>query len=179
MRKKSIAETYLRDVKDYKMAIFEEKEKNAFISIKQILRTQSPFTILNPKGQEVTLIDTGYYIVEFTPMGAFWNGRVFLDEKQKVLEYYFDMSLQNGVEDGVPYYDDLYLDVIYDPNEDGFLLTDDLDELDAALTEKQISMKEHALALKTAEMILTEIHSGTNAFVNLDKATLIEKTLGY
>lgn len=160
------------------MAIFEEKEKNAFISIKQILRTQSPFTILNPKGQEVTLIDTGYYIVEFTPMGAFWNGRVFLDEKQKVLEYYFDMSLQNGVEDGVPYYDDLYLDVIYDPNEDGFLLTDDLDELDAALAEGTISKDEYKLALKTGEMILSEIRSGTNAFVNLDKIALIDEFLG-
>lgn len=160
------------------MAIFEEKEKNAFISIKQILRTQPSFTITDPKGRELTLLDDGHYIIEFTPMGAFWNGRAFLDEERKVLEYYFDMSLQNGVEDGIPFYDDLYLDVIYDPKEDGFLLTDDLDELDVALAEGTISKDEYKLALKTGEMILSEIRSGTNAFVNLDKIALIDEFLG-
>ena len=175
MRKKSIAKTYLRDVKDYQLAICEKKELNAFISVKQIRTIQSPFTILDPKGREVTLIDSGYHIVEFTPMGTFWNGRAFLDEERRVVEYYFDMSLQNGVEDGIPFYDDLYLDVIYDPKEDGFLLTDDLDELDAALAEGTISKDEYKLALKTGEMILSEIRSGTNAFVNLDIATLIDE----
>lgn len=55
--------------------------------------------------------------MEFTPLNQFYNARVFLDRDANVIEYYFDISNGNGAEDNIPYYNDLYLDVIYSPNE--------------------------------------------------------------
>ena len=60
------------------------------------------------------LIDNGYYIVEVIPKNENYAMRVFFNEKKERLMYYFDITLGNGLDLDtlIPYYNDLYLDII-------------------------------------------------------------------
>ncbi len=88
--------------------------------------------------------------------------RVYTDEKGNILEYYFDISRQNVFDEEarIPYYDDLYLDVGVD-HENNILVMDE-DELEQALSENQITKGEYDLAQNTCNKLVEEIKSGTN-----------------
>lgn len=75
-----------------------------------------------------------------------------LDDKENIIQWYFDVAKNIGVEDGVPYEDDLYLDVVIVANGKINLL--DEDELDEALNNNYITKDDYHLAYKVREYIL-------------------------
>ena len=99
--------------------------------------------------------------------------RVYFNEKKERVEYYFDITLRNGLdkESNIPYYDDLYLDITI--NKEGIINVLDEDELLDALDKKEISKKEFDLANKTKDLLLDSIKNKSNKYMNLD----IEKYL--
>jgi len=77
--------------------------------------------------------------------------------------WYIDMIAAQGVgEDGIPWFDDLYLDLVVFP--DGRIHVDDMDELEAALAEGDITKEQFELALRTAEELKTGLLSDMAAF---------------
>lgn len=174
MRKKFISKTYLRGVSDWEFVMQKQKSENYYLSIKRINEIDQPF-IVNISGQSVVYIDNGYFIVEFTPLQKFYNARVFLDKNAKVLGYYFDISRGNGVDENIPYYDDLYLDIIHCPDDNGFTVIDDEDELLDAFNTGKITKEEFDLANEVCSKLFEEILANKNIFVNMDKKELIQK----
>lgn len=174
MRKKFTSKTYLCGVSDWDFVMQKQKSENYYLSIKRINEIDQPF-IVNISGQSVVYIDKGYYIVEFTPLEQFYNARVFLDRNVEVLGYYFDISRGNGVEENIPYYDDLYLDIIHCPADNGFTVIDDEDELLKALNTGKITMEEFDLANEVCSRLFEEILANKNIFVNMDKKELIQR----
>ena len=170
MRKKYTSKTYMRGVTDRDLLIIKKNEQNYYIIIKKINNIDKPF-VINSK----LLIDKGYYIMEFTPLNQFYNARVFLDRDANVIEYYFDISNGNGAEDNIPYYTDLYLDVIYSPNEANSIKIEDENELLEALNTDSITTEEYNLACNTCTMLIEEIKENKNIFINMDKKGLIKK----
>lgn len=58
-----------------------------------------------------------------------------MDEEEKILLWYIDMIAGQGIDaDGVPFFDDLYLNLVVYP--DGTIVVDDMDELEDALSKK-------------------------------------------
>lgn len=174
MRKKTISKTYMRGVSDWDFIVTKRKKENFYLCIKRINEIDQAF-VVERHGRNKVFMDNGYYIVEFTPLNKFYNGRVFLDQDVNVVEYYFDMTLENGVEDNIPYYDDLYLDVLYCPGPNGIIEIDDADELLEALTSKKITQEQFDLANKTCLNLIKEIKENSNMFVNMDKKELIQR----
>lgn len=161
MRKKLVSNTYLRDVLDYKLTIYCDID-DMYVAAKEIKHVNSKFFIRNR-----TIIDDGYYILEILPKNENYSMRVFLNEKREVLEYYFDISLKNGLDETtkIPYYDDLYLDVtIFD----GVVSVLDEDELEEAFKENKISKYDYDMAYKSLNKLLKEIENKTNKYINLD-----------
>lgn len=72
MRKKYADETYLRGVTQYHVVTKELKKQNAYIVLKKIIEIDKPFV------KNFTLIDNGYYIMEYTPMDKLYNARAFI-----------------------------------------------------------------------------------------------------
>ena len=178
MRKKFTSKTYLRGVSDWDFVMQKQKSENYYLSMKRINEIDQPF-IVNISGQSVVYIDNGYYIVEFTPLEQFYNARVFLDRNAEVLGYYFDISRGNGVEENIPYYDDLYLDIIHCPADNGFTVIDDEDELLEALNTGKITREEFDLANEVCSRLFEEILANKNIFVNMDKKELIQRWFKY
>lgn len=174
MRKKSISKTYMRGVTDWDFIVIKRKKENYYLCIKRINEIDQAF-IIDKFGKETVFMDNGYYIVEFTPMNQFYNGRVYLDRNANVIGYYFDMSLGNGVEDNIPYYDDLYLDVIYSPNQNGIIELEDKNELLDALENGKITKEQYDLANKTCSSLIEEIKKNSNIFINMNKRELIQR----
>ncbi|MNC42943.1 hypothetical protein D3C75_917770 [compost metagenome] len=78
------------------------------------------------------------------------------DERQNIVQWYIDTCKVQGVTDqGVPWFDDLYLDVVVLGNGEVFLL--DEDELEEALEREDITDSDYNLAWATAKSILRSI----------------------
>ena len=162
MRKKLISKTYLRDVDEYKLHIYYDKD-DYFLSVKEIINTRAPF-ILDDGDR---LIDNGYFIVEVLPKHENYAMRVYFNEKKERVGYYFDISLGNGIDEDskIPYYDDLFTDITIT---NGVIEVLDEDELENALTDKLISKEEYDLANRTRDTLLESIKKDKNKYMHLD-----------
>lgn len=162
MKRRLISKTYLRGVNEYELKIYYNLE-DCYISVKKILDIDNPFIISNG----LCIIDNNYYIMEVIPKNENYSMRVFFNDKRKRLEYYFDISLENGIdeESKIPYYDDLYLDVTIIGDKVKVL---DEDELQEALDNNEISINDFELANKTKDLLLDEIKNKSNPYINMD-----------
>lgn len=174
MRKKYTSKTYLRGVSDWDFIMQKRKSENYYVSIKRVNEIDKPF-VVDISGQSTIYIDNGYYIAEFTPLDQFYNARVFLDKNADVIGYYFDISRGNGVEGNIPYYDDLYLDIIHYPADNNFTVIVDEDELLDAFNAGKITREEFDLAKDVCSKLFEEIQANKNIFINMDKKELIQK----
>ena len=169
MRKKYTDETYLKGVTQCQIIKKELKEQNAYIVLKKIIKIDKPFV----KG--MTLINDGYYIMEYTPMDKLYNARAFIDKNLNTISYYFDISLGNGVDDGRPYYDDLFLDIICSAETNNTVEILDEDELQEALEIGQIKKQDYDLAHSVCNELIDEIQQNRNVFINANKKQIIKK----
>ena len=162
MREKLISKTYLRDVNRYKLEIYYDKE-DYYLSIKKILNIEKPFILENG----LCLIDNNYYIVEVLPKNENYAMRVYFNEKKERLEYYFDISLKNGLDEAtrIPYYDDLYTDITVVQKNIEVL---DEEELEEALNMGKISKAEYNIANATRDKLIQSIKNKNNKYMNLN-----------
>ena len=89
---------------------------------------------------------------------AHYNPEICLcdDRHNEIVEWYFDMTKENGVDErNIPYFEDLYLDVIVAPDFSVHLI--DEDELQEALDEGTITKEEYDLAYRTYEKLVEEV----------------------
>lgn len=74
------------------------------------------------------------------------------NESKKIIEWYIDIAKKLGVENGVPYEDDLYLDVVIVPDGRKHLL--DEDELQEAFEKGIINREEFDVAYRWANKLM-------------------------
>lgn len=162
MRKKLISKTYLRDVEKYKLTI-DFSNEDFYVAVKKIIKTNEPFFLTDG----LCLIDNNYYIIEVIPKNENYTMRVFINDKKEILEYYFDISLGNGIDEetNIPYYDDLYTDIIIGKGKIAIL---DENELENALKEGKISLNDFNLANKTKDNLLKSIRENNNKYLNMN-----------
>lgn len=163
----------MRGVTDWDFIVMKRNTENYYLSIKRINQIDKTF-VVEQFGKSIVYIDNGYYIIEFTPLDQFYNARVYLDRDANVIGYYFDMSRGNGVKENIPYYDDLYLDVIFCPDGNLIEIIDE-DELNDALNDGKITREEFDLAKNVCSTLIDEIQKKKNIFINIDKKELIQK----
>ena len=73
------------------------------------------------------------------------------------------MIATQGIDvDGVPYFDDLYLDLVVYP--DGTIIVDDMDELEEALSKKDITQEQFNLAIETSHRLQQGLLSDISSF---------------
>ena len=90
------------------------------------------------------------------------------NEKQEIVVWYIDMIAGQGIdEDGVPYFEDLYLDLVIYP--DGEIIEDDMDELEDALVQRDITRQQYQRALETAEWLKNGMLSDLSGFMEFTR----------
>ncbi len=112
-------------------------------------------------GLKSKILDAGYRWLYFYPDGAFHTLNAQCDASGRVMFWYVDIVAGHGVgADGVPWADDLYLDVVVTPGGVTQLL--DADELDDALQAGLVTPAQFDLAWREVKAVLTAVR--TNAF---------------
>lgn len=77
------------------------------------------------------------------------------NNKKEIIEWYFDIAREIGNENGCPYEDDLYLDVVVNPN--GEILLLDEDELKEAFDRLEVSQETYDMAYNEANNLMEKL----------------------
>ena len=115
-------------------------------------------------GEDIIVCDDGLKWVSILPRDDFYCITAMMNAQNDILLWYIDMIAAQGIDaDGVPYFDDLYLDLVVYP--DGTIIVDDMDELEDALSKKDITQEQFELAISTSDKLKSGLLSDIHDFV--------------
>jgi len=117
-------------------------------------------------GTRLCLADNGYSWLQHFPKNEHYVVTTMFDAKQHVVQWYIDICKSQGVTDqGVPWFDDLFLDIIVLPSGEVFLL--DEDELLEAYEQGAISNDDYRMAKAEAAKVLETIRRNEFNFLQM------------
>ncbi len=101
------------------------------------------------------IMDNNYKWLEFYDYSSKVKLTAIYDENSEIIEWYFDIARKIGKDNGIPYEDDLYLDVVVTPSGDVILL--DEDELKEAFNKREMTREGFENAYKEAEQLMNKL----------------------
>jgi len=141
--------------KSYACIPFDEPQFRGLVTMYRIHELREPLW-KEYNGRRMCLADKGYLWMQHFPRGEHYVVTTMFDDQGRVVQWYIDICKTQGLtEQRVPWFDDLYLDIVVLPTGEMLLL--DEDELEEALDEGHITQRDNALAQKTADRLLTLI----------------------
>lgn len=142
------------------------------LTINQVFKKQ----IWKHNEKDVIVCNNNYHWLSIMPENDFYCMTVMMDDNYEMQVCYIDMIDTQGYDsDGVPYFYDLYLDLVVYP--DGDVIVDDLDELQEAFEKNVISKEQYECALKTADGLKRGLLHDIEKFKEFIQA-LLEVLLG-
>ncbi len=123
--------------------------------------------VWNFNGKDRIVCDKGIKWISILPKDKYYFITAMLDSNDEIIVWYIDMIAGQGIEDDIPFFYDLYLDLIVYP--DGTILTDDMDELEEALNKGDISKQLFQCAIDTKEELENTLLSDIGSFERYTK----------
>lgn len=155
-----------------------EPEYNGYVTLLCMDKVSEPLWI-EQKEQQFCIVDNGYSWLQQFPTGTRYTVTSSFDEHGRIVQWYVDICLEHGIDKmGIPWWDDLFLDVIILPNGDCQIV--DGDELDAALQSGAIDEAQHRLAWAEATKVtrLIEQNNFPLLALSLHQRAALLTTLG-
>ena len=118
------------------------------ICLNIIKKVSKPFLLDNG----LCIQDNNYKWLEFYDYNSKIRLSAVYDQDNKIIEWYFDIARSIGKEKGIPYEDDLYLDVVLNPS--GRVVLLDEDELKEAFDRKEMTKEEFDEAYNIANELM-------------------------
>lgn len=116
-------------------------------------------------GEDIVVCDKGLKWLSILPQNDYYCITAMMNEKNDILLWYIDMIAAQGIDvDGIPYIDDLYLDLVVYP--DGTIVVDDMDELKDALGKNDITNEQFELAMDTSVRLKEGLLSNIESFID-------------
>jgi predicted RNA-binding protein associated with RNAse of E/G family len=139
---------------DLKIMRIDEGNIIGFVAYLFMKEVHQP-RIVGEAGKEICIADNGYSELCYLPDNENWMLWAIYDNNGKIIEWYFDITKKNTVDDeGNPYCDDLYLDIALMP--DGQIIILDEDELNNAYKKNLINKNEYDMAHRTKNRLINE-----------------------
>lgn len=143
--------------RQFKSRLVENDHFSGYVTSYNILSLRDPLW-KTYGGHTFRIADKGYTWLQYYPKGEHYVTTAMFDDEGEIVEWYIDICKTQGVTDqGVPWFDDLYLDIVVLKNGEVFLL--DEDELDEALNKGLISVRDYDMATETAQEVLHHIQN--------------------
>ena len=176
VRKKQIGEAT-----DTNIIIKKLEDINCYFTVKEINAIDENFHVI-VKYPELKKLDKNFKMLEYTPIDKDYNVRAYVNDKDEIFEYYIDVIDGMELRGGVPYYNDLYLDIIYYKDKETMKKSKqnkqiriiDQADLQKALDTKIIAKDQYEKAHSVANQLVYEIETGTNVFINRGISDYIE-----
>ena len=135
------------------------------------INTVSEKQIWKYKNKDVVVCDNGYHWLTIMPCDEFYCITAMMDNSYEMKVCYIDMIDTQGYDDdNVPYFYDLYLDLVVYPN--GDIITDDMDELQEALETDGITELQYNRAIITSQKLQNGLLSDIGKFKDYIKEML-------
>ncbi len=131
--------------------ILDTEEFAGYIGLLNIYEVSEP-QIWKYNGADLVVCDNNYQWLTIMPKNDYYCLTVMMNESREMQVCYIDMIGEQGYdEDGVPYFYDMYLDLVVYP--DGTVIEDDMDELQEALQKGDVTQAQYEQALATSEKL--------------------------
>ena len=150
------AENYLTKKRFIADSICDENF-DADLSLIDMIESNTRRCIVRDNGRSDCIVDSGFKWLGVYPKGEKYAITGMYDEKDELVEFYFDMIKDSGVENGIPYNLDIYLDLVITPYNEKYIL--DEDELEEALKSQKIEKEDYELAYDTLHRLETKYES--------------------
>lgn len=127
---------------------------NGYATLLHMVEVAEPLWVTH-HDRRICIADAGYSWLQIFPEGTSYTHTTMFDADGQPVQEYIDLVVEHGVDDaGIPWYDDLYLDITWIPEGDGPLLLDQ-EELEAAHAIGAITPEQYDLARgETARLLL-------------------------
>lgn len=136
---------------EQKIKLINEENFKGDIYLNNFKRVSAPYLL--EKG--LCIQDNNYKWIEFYDYNSKVRLTAVYNENNKIVEWYFDIARSIGKEKGIPYEDDLYLDVVL--GQSGEIILLDEDELKEAFERKEMTKEEYNEAYRIAEDLMQRI----------------------
>ncbi len=132
-----------------KIHTFNNPDFSGDVALVKFNKMYKPFLIGNTN---LCMANDNYKWLEFYDYNKKFRLTAMYNEKNEIIEWYFDIARKIGKENGIPYQDDLYLDVVL--TSDGNIILLDEDELKAAFNRFEVNKKDYDMAYKEANDLI-------------------------
>ena len=140
----------------------DTSEFSGYVGILNISEVSEP-QIWKYNGEDLVVCNNNYQWLTIMPKNDYYCITAMMNDQREIQVCYIDMIAEQGYDkDGVPYFYDLYLDLVVYP--DGTIIEDDMDELQDALRKGDITKQQFDLALITSDKLQKELLSDSVAF---------------
>ncbi|GGH81386.1 putative RNA-binding protein associated with RNAse of E/G family [Pullulanibacillus pueri] len=133
--------------RDYAQTFLHTQEFQGHITLIKVVKVTEPLFVMYGH-KRVCIVDDGYLWLQHFPFGKHYSMTTMFDACGDIVQWYIDICYENGVENQIPWMDDLYLDIVVLPSGESYLL--DEDELEEAYHEGSIDFALFDLARQEA-----------------------------
>lgn len=141
------------------MATLAGPDFGGHIALMRIDALLNPSAWMTLPDRCVRFADNGWAMLQHFPDGERHVITTVFDAEGRIVYWYIDIVKEHGIDDtAIPWYDDLYLDIVVLP--DGTRHVLDADELDEALNAGLITRGDRALAWAETERLLALLAIG-------------------
>ena len=150
----------------YTQKIVENDEFQGYVTLLKFDEVLQPlwskFT-----AEPICLVENGSYMLQHYPFNGGYALTTFISPNKEIMQWYIDIVDHVGISEGIPYFDDLYLDLIVVPT--GEVIEKDIDEIEDALEKGDISKEQYDKAWETFEGLKKDIHEGNFELLRITK----------
>ena len=150
--------------RDYSILYINENDFKGFIALIKMNEVTIPL-ITECLNKKICIADNHYSWLQQLPLDKNFAITTMFDENGEIIQWYIDITYENGVENGEPYMVDLFLDIVVLPT--GEIIEKDKDELEEALQKDWITKAQYELAYETFHHVLSQIQEGTFQYFDL------------
>lgn len=136
--------------KEYTSLFFDEDQFRGNVTLLKVHQV-SEASYYHYGEKSVCIVDNGYSWLQHFPDGQHYSVTTMFDSEGTLVQWYIDICFQNGIENDVPWMDDLFLDIVVLPT--GEVIQKDADELEDAYSAGIINETLYKLAWNEADRI--------------------------
>ena len=96
---------------NYKKIYINDEMFKGYVCNLKLNNIDKPLIVFDGKNN-ICIRDNGYEWIEVYPDKGNYAITIIFDQNKNIIEWYFDIAKKIGIENDIPYEDDLYLDLI-------------------------------------------------------------------
>ena len=149
--------------RDFNMVYIDDGQYAGHAGLLKIKKIRDPLWTTHV-GKTFCIADVGYSWLLHLPDGEHFGITTMFNEKDEIVQWYIDITTHNGIENGIPYMEDLYLNLIVLPS--GEIIKKDLDDMKTALYNGDITEEMYEFGFTQFYKVYEELKNGTFKYLD-------------